>query len=53
MKLSIIWLFDENADNDKTFSSLDNEFAAAGEAELLFYATEQAEKAYQDQLGKG
>lgn len=52
MKLSIIWLFDENADNDKTFSSLDNEFAAAGEAELLFYATEQAEKAYQDQLRK-
>lgn len=51
MKLSVIWLFDDNADNEKTFSCLHRE-SASMETELIIYATENIEDKYRENLQK-
>ena len=50
MKLSMIWLFDGSADNEKTFSCLRRELPEVESTELILYADEEIESKYRDAL---
>ncbi len=50
MKVSMIWLFDDSADNEKTFSCLRRELPEVESTELILYADEEIESKYRDAL---